>query len=60
VKEGFVSINVDASFNLDTHTRATEAVIRDGKGDFVAASNNCMDYAFDEAATEALAIKNGM
>jgi hypothetical protein len=59
-KEGFVSVNVDATFELDTRRESTGAVVRDAKGNFLAANNNPIDYALDATTSEAMAIRHGM
>jgi hypothetical protein len=56
-KEGFVMVNVDASFNRERLSRSVGAVTRDEAGNSVAACNDPVhDYAIDASTLEAQAI----
>jgi hypothetical protein len=55
----FLKLNVDAGFDLDQLTDTTWAVIWDSHGNFVAASNDILDYVHD-AMAEAYALRNGI
>ena len=57
---GFVKLNVDAAFYPDEGRGATAAVIRDGKGNFLAAHCIYLDYAADAMMAEAMAMRDGL
>jgi hypothetical protein len=54
-KEGFITVNVDSSF--DAEQRSDGMIICDDKGNFLATSNNSVDFATDNATNEALAVR---
>ena len=58
--EGILKLNVDATFNHDSGTGGTGAILRDNFGVFVAAS--CSDISFVEDATtaEARGLRDGL
>ena len=53
-KEGYLKLNVDASFDSDRGTGTTGAIIRDAHGFFVAGRNCVLNFA------EACALRDGM
>jgi hypothetical protein len=55
-----VKVNVDASFDADQLRGTTGAVIRDWKGNFVAACNTKLDFVIDALSAEAHALKQGL
>jgi ribonuclease HI len=55
-----VKVNVDASFHADSCSGAIGAVIRDVKGDFIAASTNYIPHVASAMVAEALAMKEGI
>ena len=57
---GYVKLNVDAAFYPDEGRGATAAVIRDGKGNFLAAHCIYLDYAADAMMAEAMAMRDGL
>ena len=59
-KEGFVLINVDASFNEESLSGGIGAIIRDDTGKFIAACNNSISYAADANTMEAKAVSRGI
>jgi ribonuclease HI len=59
-KEDFVKLNVDASFDLDSGTGSTGAILRDDKGLFLAASCFGIPYVSDMSTAEARALRDGL
>lgn len=59
-REGFVSLNVDASFDADSGTGGTGAIIRDAMGSFIAASCSNIPFVEDAATAEARGLKDGL
>jgi hypothetical protein len=59
-KEDFVILNVDASFDLDSGTGSTGAILRDDKGLFLAASCFGIPYVSDVSTAEARALRDGL
>ena len=57
---GFISVNVDAKFDIDLGSGATGVVIRDDKGRFLAAGSQIIPFAIDAATTEAQAVLDGI
>lgn len=57
---GYVKLNVDAGFDIDTLEGTVGAVLRDHKGQFVAAANGKLDTCFDSFTAEAIAVRFGM
>lgn len=55
-----MKVNVDAAFHEDEGMGATAAVIRDEKGNFLAAQCKLIPYAADVVTTEALAMSDGL
>jgi hypothetical protein len=55
-----VKVNVDTSFDADQLRGTTGAVIRDCKGNFVAACNTKLDFVFDALSAVAHALKQGL
>jgi ribonuclease HI len=55
-----VKVNVDASFDADQLRGTTGAVIRDCKGNFVAACNTKLEFVLDVLSAEAHALKQGL
>ena len=56
----FVKVNVDAAFYQDAGAGATAAIIRDEKGQFLAAQCKYNDCASDATAMEARAMRDGL
>jgi ribonuclease HI len=59
-REGYVLINVDASFNLEYLSGGIGVVIRDHMGSFIAACNEKVQYAIDASTLEAQAVSRGI
>ncbi|XP_073360719.1 uncharacterized protein [Aegilops tauschii subsp. strangulata] len=59
-REGFVKLNIDAAFNLETETGATGAVLRDNNGMFIAASSCGIAHVADASWAEARALRDGL
>ncbi|KAI5006703.1 hypothetical protein ZWY2020_033946 [Hordeum vulgare] len=57
---GFVKLNVDASFDHDLLWGTMGAVLRVGKGRFIARGNNTIDHCADVLMAEVLALKFGL
>ena len=51
--DGMVKINVDVSFDVDSRSGAAGAVIRDEKGNCIAASNKFLSHVVDAEMAEA-------
>jgi ribonuclease HI len=58
--KGLIKLNTDATFDIDTHTGATGAILRDSKGFFVGASNHVITKADSVDTAEALAVQHGL
>jgi ribonuclease HI len=56
----YVRVDVDASFDEDNLKGTTGAVIRDSKGQFVAACNTRIEHVLDALSAEAQALKQGL
>lgn len=59
-REGFVKLNIDAAFSLESETGATGAVIRDDRGSFIAASSSGLPHVADAPTAEARALRDGL
>ena len=57
---GFVKVNVDAAFHADCGSGATAAVIRDFKGNFIAANCAYIDRGLNVVSMEAMAMRDGL
>lgn len=55
-----VKLNVDASFHIDSYAGAVGAVLRDYKGNFIAASTIFLPYVASSEMAEALAMREGL
>jgi hypothetical protein len=58
--QNFVKLNVDVSLDMDDLRGTTGAIIRDSKGNFVAASNNKLKFISDVLSPEIQALKHGL
>jgi hypothetical protein len=58
--EGFVKLNIDAAFSIDSLSGATEAAIRDDHGIFIAGSCCGLPHVADAASAEARALRDGL
>ena len=58
--EGFVCLNVDASFDPDSGTGGTGAIIRDSMGGFITASACNIPFVEDAETAEARGLKDGL
>ncbi|KAI5005781.1 hypothetical protein ZWY2020_033024 [Hordeum vulgare] len=58
--QGYVKLNVDAGFNHDLLQGSVGAIIRDQKGQFIAATNDRIDICYDPNTAEALAVRFGL
>ncbi|XBI06774.1 uncharacterized protein [Aegilops tauschii subsp. strangulata] len=58
--EGFVKLNVDASFRALSLQGAVGVVLRDHKGGFVAASSEQLEHVADAGTAEAYALRRGL
>ena len=56
----FVKLNVDASFYADEGAGASAAILRDEKGNFLAAQCKYIQYASDVVTSEAMAMRDGL
>jgi ribonuclease HI len=56
----YFKVNVDGSFHHDSHSGSIGAVIRDAKGDFVAASTLYLPHIASPAVSKAMAMKEGL
>jgi hypothetical protein len=59
-KPGEVKLNVDASFSQDLHACAVGVVLRDYKGNFIAASSYYLPHVGSVSMAEAYAMKEGL
>ena len=58
--EGFVSVNVDAKYDINMRSGATGVVIRDDKGNFLAAQCKYIPHVADAMMAEATAMRDGL
>ncbi|KAE8811717.1 hypothetical protein D1007_11513 [Hordeum vulgare] len=58
--QGYVKLNVDAGFDHDLLRGSIGAIIRDQKGQFLAAANDRIDICYDPNTAEALAVRFGL
>ena len=56
----FIKLNVDAAFYPDEGVGAIAAILRDVRGNFVAAQCKFIPFAADVITTEALAMRDGL
>ena len=56
---GFIKLNVDASFHVDIGAGATTAVLRDNRGNFIAAQCLYIARGVDVVTMEATAMRDG-
>ncbi|XBI20563.1 hypothetical protein VPH35_061828 [Triticum aestivum] len=56
----YTKLNVDAAFFADEGLGATSAVLRDDRGNFVAAQCKFIPYAADAITTEAMSMRDGL
>lgn len=56
----FTKLNVDAAFFADEGIGATVAVLRDDRGNFVAAQCKFIPFAADAITTEVIAMRHGL
>lgn len=56
----FIKLNVDASFDHDLLRGTIGAVLRDGKGNFIAGGNSKIDHCSDVLMAEAMALRFGL
>ena len=56
----FVKVNVDAAYYQDEGMGATSVIIRDEKGNFIAATCKFIPFAADVVTTEAMAMRDGL
>ncbi|KAE8803819.1 Bidirectional sugar transporter SWEET14 [Hordeum vulgare] len=57
---GMVKVNIDASFRADTLSKASGAVVRDDKRNFIAAASWFIPPVRDVDLAELMAIRNGI
>jgi ribonuclease HI len=55
-----LKINVDGSFHSDSHAGWIGAVVRDYKGEFIAASTVFLPHVLSPAVAEAMAMREGL
>jgi hypothetical protein len=55
-----LKINVDGSFHSDSHARSIGAVVRDYKGEFIAASTVFLPHVLSPTVVEAMAMREGL
>ena len=58
--EGFLMINVDASYDAAVGVGSTGAVIEDAAGGFIAAAHSYIPHVVDAAMAEAFALRDGL
>ncbi|XP_066392735.1 uncharacterized protein [Miscanthus floridulus] len=58
--EGFLMINVDASYNEAKGAGSTGTVIRDAAGGFIVAAHNYIPHVVDTPMAEAFALRDGL
>ena len=58
--EGFVKLNVDASFSEDSGSGGSGAILRDASGSFIAASCSDIRFVEDTATAEARGLRDGL
>ena len=56
----FTKLNIDASFFADDGSGATAAILRDDRGNFIAAQCKFISVAADAITTEAMAMRDGL
>jgi ribonuclease HI len=59
-RHGYMKLNVDAGYDVDTLEGTVGAVLRDHTGKFIAAANGKIDICFDSFTAEATAVRFGM
>jgi ribonuclease HI len=59
-RESYISLNIDASFDEDNGCGSMGAIIRNGSGGMIAASNTFIPYLVDAPIAEAFALKEGL
>jgi hypothetical protein len=59
-REDFVKLNVDAGFDIDTGKGTTGSVLRDDRGQFLAASCRELPFISDDTTAEATALRDGL
>ena len=57
---GFIKLNVDASFHADIGAGATAAILRDNKGNLIAAQCLYIERAVDVVSMEATSMRDGL
>ena len=57
---GMMEVKVDSTFHADTLLGASGAVVRDDKGDFIAAASWFIPHVRDVDSAELMAIRNGI
>jgi ribonuclease HI len=55
-----IKVNVDGAYHVDVHAGSVGAVIRDHNGKFIAASTLYLPHVASAAATEAMAMREGL
>jgi hypothetical protein len=58
--EGYIMLNIDASFDEDRGCGSTGAIIRDSSGGMIVASNTFIPFLVDAPMAEAFALKEGL
>lgn len=58
--EGYIMLNIHASFDEDRGCGSTGAIIRDSSGGMIVASNTFIPYLVDAPMAEAFALKEGL
>ena len=58
--EGKLMVNVDATFDTDTGSESTGVIIRDEKGQWIAAAHSFLPHVIDAPMAEAYALKIGL
>ncbi|KAE8799616.1 putative protease Do-like 14 [Hordeum vulgare] len=59
-RTGYVELNVDVAYDMDTLQGSVGAVIRDHNGRSIIVANGKIDICFDSFTAEAIAIRFGM
>jgi len=58
--EGYLMLNIDASYDENGGCGSTGAIIRDSSGGMIAASSTFIPYLVDAPMAEAFALKEGL
>lgn len=60
LREGYVKLNIDATFSVEAGSGTSCAVIHDDQGRFISTSSCAIEYAGDAPTSEACALRDGL